>query len=119
MIQIKNLRPSRLLISDAGLKLLPGQVATVANLSPQAESLIARGYIARLDKGEEIPTAKDSKTKPETLPPVPKEYENLHAPEAIEFVSGLNDTQVLQAILNEEPRKTVREAINERLAELG
>ena len=98
------------------MKLLPGQVATVENLSPQAQDLIARGYVAKLS-GEQEETAQPQ-AEPE-LPPVPKEYENLHAPEAIEFVSGLDDAKVLRAILAEEPRKTVREAINERLAELG
>ncbi len=114
MLRIKNLRPGRLVITDAKLKLLPGQVVEVQSLSRQTEALIARGYVAQVSEGQ-----KDKpQSKAEALPPVPKEYENLHAPEAIEYVENLNDPQVLRAILKEQPRKTVLEALNKRLGEL-
>jgi len=112
MIRIKNLRPSRLFISDAGLKLLPGQVASVDSLSPQTEGLIARGYVARLsDDPKEA-------SKTEDLPAAPAEYDDLYAPEAIEYIEKVSDPQILRAILKEEKRKTVIEAINQRLGEL-
>jgi len=114
MIRIKNLRPGRLIITDAKLKLLPGQVAEVESLSRQTEALIARGYVARLSEGQK----EKPRPKAEVLPPVPSEYENLHAPEAIEYVEKVTDPQLLRAVLKEEKRKTVLEAINQRLGEL-
>jgi hypothetical protein len=114
MIRIKNLRPSRLFITDAGLKLLPGQVVAVESLSRQTESLIARGYVAQLTEGQK----EKAQPEPKALPPVPKDYENLHAPESIEYIERVDDPQILKTILKEEPRKTVLEAINQRLREL-
>ena len=126
MIRIKNLRPGRLFISDAGLKLLPGQVVAVGKLSPQTENLIAKGYVARLDSNSGSPVSGSSVTQNRKTEnretgseaTVPKDYENLHAPEAIDYVEGLNDPQILRAILKEEKRKTVLEALRKRLGEL-
>ncbi len=114
MFRIKNLRPGRLVITDAKLKLLPGQVVEVQSLSRQTEALIARGYVAQVSEGQK----EKSQSKAEALPPVPKDYENLHAPEAIEFIEQVGDPRILRAILKEEPRKTVLEALNKRLGEL-
>ena len=49
MMQIKNLKAGWLFITDAGLKLMAGQVASVGKLTPQTEMLIARGYVALMD----------------------------------------------------------------------
>jgi hypothetical protein len=70
--------------------------------------------VARLAGGQK----EDPQPELETLPPVPTEYEDLHAPEAIEYVDKVSDPQILRAILQEEKRKTVLEAINQRLKEL-
>jgi len=116
MVRIKNLRAGRLFVTDAGLKLLPGQVISVENISLQTQSLIDKGYVARLDT-----TPKQPETVPKkevSLPVIPKEYEELHAAEAIEYVDKIADTLLLRTILKEEKRKTVIEAIEQRLKTL-
>ena len=124
MILIKSLRPCKLIITDAGIKLSPGQVVSVPTLSPQTENLIKMGHVAKLEdeQAAELPKNKAQMDLPlptsEAASLVPKEYENLHVPDAIEFVSEATDIQVLKAILKEEKRKTVLEAVNQRLSEL-
>jgi len=112
MVRIKNLRAGRLFVTDAGLKLLPGQVISVENISLQTQSLINKGYVAQVD-------SHTKKMEKEIIPPtIPKEYEELHAAEAIEFVDKITDPLLLKTILKEEKRKTVIEAIEQRLKAL-
>lgn len=124
MIRIKSLQSSKLIITDAGIKLIPGQVVAVNSLSPQTENLIAMGYVAKLEDGQttELPKTNEQAESPlpvsETGSLVPKEYENLHMQEALEFIAKVTNPQVLRAILKEEKRKTVIENINKRLGEI-
>ena len=121
MIKSKNLRAGSVFITDADLKLLPGQVASVERLSPQTRMLIDKGYVAQMSASTikvDPPPQVDTLPQEEALPPIPKEYEDLHAPEAIAYIEGVTDPQVLLAILKEEPRKTVKEAIDQQLKEL-
>lgn len=116
MIRIKNLRAGSVFITDAGLKFLPGQVLPVESISPQTQKLIDKGYVAKMDSA---PEAKTQKEKPqEQLPSIPKEYEDLHAHEAIDYIEKVAEPRLLRAILINEPRKTVKEAIDQRLKEL-
>ena len=46
MRRIKNLRAGTVFITDAGLKLLPGQAASVESISPQTQMLIDKVYPA-------------------------------------------------------------------------
>ncbi len=118
MIRIKNLRAGSVFITDAGLKFLPGQVLPVESISPQTQKLIDKGYVARMDSvPQEKPSPQKEKAQ-EQLPSIPKEYEDLHAHEAIDYIEKVTDPQVLRAILKEEKRKTVLEAIDQRLKEL-
>ena len=123
MIRIKNLSPGRLIIPDAGLRLLPGQIASVESLSPQTLDMIAKGYLAKLgDTSGAIAVPKSESGEQASgsgAATVREDYENLSAAKAIGYVTSLNDSQLLRAVLKREKRKTVIEAINERLAELG
>ena len=117
MFKIKNLRAGRLFVTDAGLKLLPGQVISVENISLQTQSLIDKGYITLMDSHPKKVEAFFQKA--ELLPlAIPKEYEELHAAEAIEYVDKVTDPLLLKTILKEEKRKTVIEAIEQRLKAL-
>ena len=49
MIKVKNVRPGILLIADAGLKLGPGETASVDNLTGQMERCVADGLLARIE----------------------------------------------------------------------
>ena len=51
MIRIKSLRPCKLIITDAGLKLKPGEVVPVEKLSAQTQDMIDKGYLALVDPG--------------------------------------------------------------------
>jgi hypothetical protein len=50
-ITVKNLRPSVLILADAGLRLGPGETAEIAALTPQTQKAIETGRLARLDDG--------------------------------------------------------------------
>ena len=121
MIKIKNINAGRVLIPDAGLRFLPGQVVSVESISPQTQDMIAKGYLVRL--GDAPAAVPDSDTGDQAgsggAPAIREDYDSLHAADAIEYVSGLSDPRQLRAALKREKRKTVIEAINERLAELG
>ena len=125
MIRIKSLRPCTLIIPDAGLKLSPGQVVSVSSLSPQIEKLLTMGYVARLEEqvtdtgASANHTAEEVVTKDKmTIATAPKEYENLSVQKAIKYINEQTDPQVLRAILKEEKRDNLLEAINKRLGEL-
>ena len=50
MIKIKNLRPGIVFISDAGVRLQPGETVCLEAASPHIESMLAAGHLARTDK---------------------------------------------------------------------
>ncbi len=82
MIRIKNLKGGWLLITDAGLKLKAGQVASVEKISPQTQMMIDKGFVAQLDSS---PRKKaKSRVQRKKLPTVPKESAGLQVPEAKE-----------------------------------
>ena len=82
MIEIKNLRPGRVLITDAKLRLMPGQVVSVEKLTPQTQMLIDMGYVARVDSS---PRKKaKSRSQKKKLPTVPKESAGVQVPEVKE-----------------------------------
>lgn len=49
MIKVKNVRPGLLLIADAGLKLAPGETASVEKLTGQMNRCIEDGLLTRVE----------------------------------------------------------------------
>lgn len=49
MLTVKNVRPSLVLVSDARLRLGPGQVMTVEQITPQLQTLLDAGALVRLE----------------------------------------------------------------------
>lgn len=49
MIKVKNVRPGLLLIADAGLKLAPGETASVEKLTSQMNRCIEDGLLTRIE----------------------------------------------------------------------
>jgi len=47
MFKVKNVRPGILIIADAGLRLEPGRVLEVEDLTPHMEHAISAGLLAR------------------------------------------------------------------------
>lgn len=109
MITIKNIRPSILIIPDAGLKLTPGQSETVAQLTSQMKDLLESGHLAQVEQTAK-PSALKSKEK--------MDLSKLAAPEAISKVHEEADPVALKGYMENESRKTVLDAMKERLQEI-
>ena len=69
MDRIKNLRAGIVIIADAKLKLVPGQCVPVETITPQMQSAIAAGLLARVDVVETKADPKaDSKAEDKPKP---------------------------------------------------
>lgn len=106
MIRIKNLRPGILFITDAGLKLKPGETVEVETLSKHAEGLVKSGRLARLDEA--------------AVPKTEKAHDlaKLSAQQAIEAVGDLKDPEQIQNLLEVEKRRSVLEALDKKRREV-
>jgi hypothetical protein len=89
MIKVKNVRPGILLLADAGLKLAPGEMASVEKLTGQMERCLEDGLLARVDTEPEAKqrpkaAAKNTESKP-------------GQPEQTQESSGTNDKDGAQS----------------------
>lgn len=107
MPTIKNVRSSILVIPDVKLKLRPGQTALLDGLSSQAQSLVECGYLAVIDPAPTISSQ-----------PIECELSKLSAAEAIVRIQRETDLQRLRTYAECEKRRTVVDALKNRLAEV-
>ena len=109
MITIKNIRPSILIIPDAGLKLTPGQSVDIDEPTVQVKKLLALGHLTFVKQAD---AEKDS-SKDE-----PVNISNLAAPDAISRVNEEADPEAIKGYMETENRKTVLDAMKDRMKEL-
>ena len=113
MNRIKNIRPGVLVIPDAGLKLMPGQVAEVELLTKQIQAALKSGRLTTVDRREQesVPT---SLVEPdEDAEPV--DLSKLSATEAISKVNQEANPETLKGYMDTEKRRTVIDALKSRL----
>ena len=113
-MKIRSKRPGPLVIADAKLTLAPGEVVEVQELTRQTETALGRGFVEEVAED----TAVGAPEAPPPTPGVPAEYQNLSAAELIERIDDETDPKKLEALLQTEKRKTVREALDRRLQEV-
>jgi len=113
-MKIRSRRPGPLVIADAKLRLRPGEVVEVRELSPQGEGALGRGFIERVP--EDTPVG--APETPRGTAPPPAEYERLSVADAIEQIGEETDVKKLEALLKTEKRKTVIGALERRLQEV-
>jgi len=118
MFKVKNVRPGILIIADAGLRLEPGRVLEVEELTPHMERAVSAGLLARPGKDEDPPADTNIKPKEETDGETGLDWSKLPAAEAISKVGGENDTARLKFHLANEKRRTVIDALKKRLVEV-
>jgi len=118
MFKVKNVRPGILIIADARLRLEPGRVLEVDELTPHMERAISAGLLARAEKDEDPPADTTIKTKEETAGETDLDWSKLPAAEAISKVGGENDTARLKSHFANEKRRTVIDALKKRLVEV-
>jgi len=109
MITIKNERRSILLIPDAGIKLLPGESVTVEEETEQIKYALSANLVKR-SKGTEPDNTNADKAA---------DLSSMNATEAIAEVNQVDDPDVLHGYMQTEKRKTVLDALSDRLEELG
>jgi len=110
MIRIKNVRPNMLLITDAGLVLGPGGVASVETATTEIERAIKTGHLVRLG----VPPAGAPAPEP---PPVSSDsLAGLTLAEAVARVNAEQDPKRLKTWLNADKRRSVITAIQNKLA---
>ena len=104
MMKVKNVRPGILLISDAGIRLEPGEIVEVETPSKQMEQAFAAGLLAQVrhrgDAQLELPCV---------------DLADLTAKQAISQVETEEDTETLRAHLAKEQRRTVIDVLEKRL----
>jgi len=118
MKKVKNVRPGVLIISDARLRLEPGEVLEVEYLTAHMEQALSAGHLTRI--GQEGTKASQPSEKPEHPPEEPGESDlsKVTATEAISRIGAESDTDLLKAHLANEKRRTVIDALKKRLAEV-
>ena len=105
-----------LMIPDAGLKLLPGEVAPVPNATDQIKRGLATGALVEVDvQSSDRPTTARPQTSATPSAPLSK----LNATEAIAQIQAEADPATLQSYLATEKRKTVLDVLKTRLAEVS
>jgi hypothetical protein len=113
-VKLKNIRPGVLIIADAKLRLDPGETFETDALSPQMESALSAGRLARMD-------GKDDHRKQGESPTTSIQEEDLSgltATEAISRIGTEGDPDKLKAHLAGEKRRTVIDALKKRLTEV-
>lgn len=118
MFKVKNVRPGILIIADAGLRLEPGRVLEVEELTPHMERAVSAGLLSRAEKDEDPPADTNIKPKEEKDGETELDWSKLPAAEAISKVGGENDTTRLKSHLANEKRRTVIDALKKRLVEV-
>ena len=113
-MKIKSKRRGPLVIADAKLALAPGEVVEIAQVTPQTQTALERGFVEEV--GEDTPVGAPKAAQP--TPDVPAEYQRLSAAETIEQIGDEADPKKLEALLQTEKRKTVLDALNRRLQEV-
>jgi hypothetical protein len=111
MITITNKRPGILIIPDAGIKLLPGESVPVEVRTDQIKHALQQKLIKRSEEESE----------PEAVAHAVEavDLSSMNATEAIAEVNQMDDPALLQGYLTTEKRKTVLDALGDRLAEIG
>ena len=112
MLKIKNVRAGMLLVTDAGLVLVPGGVAEVPTATPEIERALERGYLVRVEAQQEQGLLPETTVPADTLA-------GLQSADAVAKVNAETDPEKLQGYLNTERRRGVVTAINNRIAELS
>ena len=107
MITIKSERRGILFIPDAGIKLLPGESVMVENKTDQIKHALKEKLVKRSEEEAAVPAEKSV------------DLSSMNATEAIAEVNQMDDPTVLQGYLQTEKRKTVLDALGDRLEELG
>ncbi len=113
-VKLKNIRPGVLILADAKLRLDPGETFETDALSPQMESALSAGRLARMD-------GKDDPRKQDESPPTGIQEEDLSGLTAAEAISRIGiegDPDKLKAHLAGEKRRTVIDALKKRLTEV-
>ena len=113
-VKLKNIRPGVLIIADVKLRLDPGQTFETESISPQMESALSAGRLARMD-------GKDDHRKQDESPTTSIQEEDLSgltATEAISRIGTEGDPDKLKAHLAGEKRRTVIDALKKRLTEV-
>ncbi|MBT8339248.1 MAG: hypothetical protein HKP58_03905 [Desulfatitalea sp.] len=115
MLTIKNIRPGILVIPDAGLKLKPGQAVDIERATQQIESALKKGYLTSVDPNEpaDQKNVKDPDTESSAV-----DLSKLSATEAISRVNAEADPDMLKGQLETEKRRTVIDALKNRLEDL-
>lgn len=112
MLTIKNVRPGILIIPDAGLKLLPGEVAPVKDQTDQIKHCLKTGVLIQIDK------EKADKPSPQGKQDQDDDLSKLNATDAISKVNEEADPAKLKGYMEGEKRRTVIDALKTRLAEV-
>ena len=107
MVTIKNERPGILIIPDAGLKLLPGETVTVEKRTDQIKHAMKQKLVKRSEEEPEVPVEQSV------------DLSAMNATEAIAEVNQMDDPDLLQGYMQTEKRKTVLDALGDRLEEVG
>ena len=108
----KNVRPGILIIPDAGLKLLPGEVAPVEDQTDQIKHCLKTGVLIQIDK------EKADKPSPQGKQDQDDDLSKLNATDAISKVNEEADPAKLKGYMEMEKRRTVIDALKSRLAEV-
>jgi hypothetical protein len=112
MITIKNVRPGILIIPDAGIKLLPGETVPIDKRTEQIDSCLKSGHLISKDKDKfEKETSSDNHNQEDDL-------SKLNATDAISRVNEEADPAKLKGFMETEKRRTVIDALKNRLTEV-
>ena len=131
-MDVKNIGTGVLIVADAGLKLLPGESATVDETTKQLESALKAGLIVQTGrkakkKGpESARTTEEKEAKEEppqesgepTLPFGGEDLTKLSASDAIAAVKRIDDSAQIETLLEAEKRSSVRAELNRKKREL-
>jgi len=112
MLTIKNVRPGILIIPDAGLKLFPGEVAPVEEQTDQIKHCLQTGVVIQVDK-EKAGNASSQGNQDQD-----DDLSKLNATDAISKVNEEADPAKLKGYMEGEKRRTVIDALKNRLAEV-
>lgn len=112
MLTIKNVRPGILIIPDAGLKLFPGEVAPAPEQTDQIKYCLQTGVVIQVDKEKADNVSSQGKQDPDD------DLSKLNATDAISKVNEEADLAKLKGYMEGEKRRTVIDALKNRLAEV-
>jgi hypothetical protein len=112
MLTIKNVRPGILIIPDAGLKLFPGEVAPVEEQTDQIKHCLQTGVVIQVDKEKASNASSQGKQDQDD------DLSKLNATDAISKVNEEADPAKLKGYMEGEKRRTVIDALKNRLAEV-